>query len=213
MRNPQSLSPEDHERITQAVRAAEAKTSGEIFTVVAQASDDYFYLSGFFAALVALATGLALLVTGLLINEPLSAATIIAVQVFSLLLLLVGLRAFPHLRLLFVPLSVAHRRAANNARRQFLAHGIHATASRAGILIFVSLAEHYAEVIADAGIAEKVEQENWDRLVAVLIDAAQRGDLADGFVDAVQGAGALLATHFPPGHEVGNELDDRLVEI
>ena len=48
----QIFSSEEHERITAAVRKAEKKTSGEIFTVVAQASDDYVFVSGFFFPVV-----------------------------------------------------------------------------------------------------------------------------------------------------------------
>ena len=81
------------------------------------------------------------------------------------------------------------------------------------MLIFVSLAERYAEIVADAGINAKVPQDMWDSIVAGLIDDAKHGRLADGFVTAVAAVGALLAEHFPVGPDDVNELDDHLVEI
>ena len=98
------------------------------------------------------------------------------------------------------------RRASGNAVRQFLAHGLHTTQDRSGVLIFVSLAEHYAEVIADAGINEKVDQSQWDSMIAVLVDCARQGRVADGFVQVIEVCGTLLAEHFP-------ELNDWHVEF
>ena len=94
-----------------------------------------------------------------------------------------------------------------------MAHGIHTTADRSGVLLFVSLAEHYAEVVADAGINEKVDQNEWDDMVATLTQHAAKGQVGEGFVVAIEKAGGLLAEHFPPQKGQVNELDDRLVEI
>jgi putative membrane protein len=106
-----------------------------------------------------------------------------------------------------------HRAAHDNAVRQFLARNIHLTAARTGVLIFVSLAEHYAEVIADSGIDSRVEQRVWDDVVRDLTAAARDDRLADGFVTAIEAVGRVLAEHFPLSPGDANELDDRLVEI
>ena len=119
----------------------------------------------------------------------------------------------PALRLWFVPRSIAYKRASNNAVRQFLAHGIHTTEDRSGLLIFVSLAEHYTEIVADAGINAHVDQTQWDSMIGTLVAHAKRGELADGFVDVIHEAGGLLEKHFPPLEGQQNELDDRLIEI
>jgi putative membrane protein len=80
-------------------------------------------------------------------------------------------------------------------------------------LLFVSLAERYAEVIADEGIATCVDQSAWDGIVDVLVTHAHKGNVADGFVVAAELSGALLATHFPKTDDDTNELDDHLVEL
>ena len=81
------------------------------------------------------------------------------------------------------------------------------------MLLFVSLAERYAEIVADAGINQRVDQAAWNDVVAMLTDHARRGDLADGFVAAVESVGSLLQQHFPVGDEDLNELDDHVVEL
>jgi putative membrane protein len=97
--------------------------------------------------------------------------------------------------------------------QQFFAHGLHHTQNRTGVLIFASVAERYAEIVADAGINEKVTPHVWDQAVAALIAGIKQGRAADGFVAAIEQCGAVLAEHFPPGALNRDELPDKLVEI
>lgn len=212
-RSKSEISIQDHQRITQAIRDAERHTNGEIFAVVAQQSDDYFYIAGFFAAVWALIIGLVLALVGWVAQFTLSVSALAAAQVASFAVSMVIFHFVPGLRMWFVPRAVAYRRASNNAVRQFLAHGIHTTDQRSGILIFVSLAERYAEIVADAGINEKVEQHRWDEMMGHLLEGAKSGQLADGFVTVIEEAGALLGHHFPADDVNRNELDDRLIEL
>lgn len=207
------VSAEDHARITQAIRTVEKGTSGEIYAVVAHQSDDYFFVAGFVAALWALLFGVLLAGFSPFMGYEISPLTLAAAQAASFLCTMVVFWFFPQCRLWFVPRSLAYRRASNNAVRQFLAHGIHTTSDRSGVLVFVSLAEHYAEIVADAGINQKVSQGQWDDMVGTLVAEAKEGRLADGFVAVIEEAGGLLAEHFPPIAGQVSELDDRLVEI
>ena len=136
-----------------------------------------------------------------------------AVIVCLLAIGLVMIRAFPRLRIRLVPRRLRYRRAHENALRQFLGRNVHRTTARTGILIFVSLAERYAEVVADSGIAARVPQSEWDQIVTRLIAAAREHRIPGGFVEAVEAAGVLLSVHFPPAVRDPNELDDHLVEI
>ncbi|MEP0940444.1 MAG: TPM domain-containing protein [Rhizobiaceae bacterium] len=208
-----SISAEDHERITKTIRAVEKRTSGEVFAVVARESDDYFYVAGFMAGLWALLLGCVMAIAATYMRIPISLLMLAIAQLASFAAFLLMFRFFPALRLWFVPRSIAYRRASNNAVRQFLAHGIHTTDDRSGLLIFVSLAEHYTEIVADAGINQRVDQAQWDSMIGVLVDHAKRGELADGFIEVINEAGELLAAHFPPRKGQQNELDDRLIEI
>ena len=212
-RKKSTISATDHERITQAIRAAERRTNGEIFAVVAHRSDDYFFVSGFVIALWTLAILTVLAFAAWLYGVTFDPVIFAAAQCVSLIASLLLLKFVPNLRLWFVPKKIAFQRASAEAVRQFLAHGVHATSTRTGILIYVSLAEHYAEVVADSGIAEKVDQSQWDGMVADLVANAGRGDVAKGFLTAIDRAAGLLALYFPPVLGQENEVDDRLVEL
>ena len=208
-----NVSEQDHERITAAIRKAETKTSGEVYAVVAHQSDDYFYVAGFMAALWALALGFIVAFMSWVLDWSFPASLLAFAQLLSFAATMVIFKFFPAVRLQFVPRSIAYKRASQNAVRQFLSHGIHTTNERSGVLLFVSLAEHYAEVVADEGINQKVEQTEWNDMVSILTQHAARAEVAEGFVVAIEKAGELLSQHFPPTKGQKNELDDRLVEI
>ncbi len=114
--------------------------------------------------------------------------------------------SWPAVRPQVVPGRVRHGRAHALAVQQFLAHGLQMTEARTGVLIFVSLAERHAEVIADAGIAAHVDQAEWDGVIAALVGEIRFGRLADGLAGAVAGVGVVLARHFPAVPGDRNEL-------
>lgn len=207
------ISPEDHERIATAIRAAETKTDGEIYCVVAQASDRYFFPAAFMATgamlVVSLAVAYGLEAWWLSIRLP----HFVLAQLLALASVLVLLWALPGLRIHLVPRRLRYQAAHANAVKQFLARNVHRTMARTGVLIFVSIAEHYAEVVADAGIDAQVGQHVWDGVVRDLTAHAGDDRLADGFVKAIESVGVVLAEHFPVSAGGSNELDDHLVEI
>ena len=207
------LTPEEHAAVTAAIRAAEAETAGEIHCVLACRSDDYFYPA-------ALAVAAALAVLGPAVAALLHAFWFIVppwlfalAQLAAFTAAIGAVAAMPALRIALVPRRLRYRRAHDNALKQFLSRNIHRTEGRTGVLVFVSLAERYAEIVADAAIDDRVEQRVWDEIVAGLVADAAAGRLADGFRAAVNRVGAVLAAHFPVTGTDANELDDHLVEI
>ena len=123
------------------------------------------------------------------------------------------LGSLPRLHHLFVLPSFAADHARHTAETQFMAHGIHLTEARTGVLIYVGLTDRRVEIVADAGINRKVSQDEWDEMARAIESAARQGRLPEGIVRVVGQAGDLLANHFPvlPGDL--NELADRVVEI
>jgi putative membrane protein len=97
--------------------------------------------------------------------------------------------------------------------RQFYAQAIDKTEHRTGVLIFASAAERYVEVVADAGINDKVSSDVWDEAVHALVSAVKEGRPGDGFVAAIGRCGAVLSEHFPPGALKRDALPDKLVEL
>lgn len=213
MKQIKLIAAEDHARIAEAIRQAETDTSGEIYAVLARSSDDYFFAAGFVATCGIL---IAAVIAAFLahwywfdISLPIFGLAVLAAFVTAMLVL----RFLPGVRMMLVPRRIRYRRAHLNALQQFLARNVHITEHRTGILLFVSMAEHYAEVIADAGINARVGQEEWNAIVATLTHHASLATVAEGFVTAIGQAGALLTRHFPVGGERVNELDDHLIEL
>jgi putative membrane protein len=201
------ISESDKTRIADAIRAAEARTAGEIFCVIARHSSDYWLVPIAWAAAVALLTPLPLVY---LTSWP--AAVIYLCQLAVFLVVALAL-SHPKLRFYVVPRRAKHDRAHSEAMRQFFAQGLDKTEHRTGVLIFASVAERYAEIVADAGINEKVTPQVWDRAINELTMAITAGRPADGFVEAVEQCGAVLAAHFPPGALKRDELPDKLLEL
>jgi putative membrane protein len=202
------LSPEDRGRVAAAIRRAEERTSGEIFVVVAAQSGDYRMLPILWGALAALLGGF----VAAALNPDMAAGSLALGQGF-VFLLLAAAALVPPWRVHFVPRAARHARAAARAREQFLAQNLHATQSRTGVLIYVSLAEHHVEIIADTAIDQKVPKDFWQGIVDLLTAEIAAGRLAHGLVLAVEACGAALAEHFPRRPDDRNELPDRLVEI
>lgn len=202
-----NLSDRDRERIAEAIRAAEARTTGEIVCVLARSSSDATALSLFVAAV------LSLILPWLLV-----AFTALAVREILLLqaaafLVLAMLLCQPSVRVTLMPRAARRAAAYRAATDQFVARGIARKKDRAGILIFVSLAERYARIIADDGIAARVSQGEWQDAVDALIAHMRDGQIPDGFVAAIERCGNVLATHFPPTQPGRAELPDRIYVI
>jgi putative membrane protein len=178
----------DRTRITAAIREAESQTAGEIFCVIARQSSDYRLVPLGWAAAVALFAPLPLLYL-----TTWSAPVVYLLQIIAR--------------------QARHDHAHAEAMRQFHAQGIDKTEHRTGVLIFASAAERYVEVVADAGINDKVAPSVWDGAVAGLVASIKTGRPGDGFVTAIKECGGVLATHFPPGALKRDQLPDKLFEL
>lgn len=204
---PVIISDSDKQRIAEAIRQAETRTSGEIFCVMAQHASDYRLVPLAWAAVIALA-----------LPWPLIHFTLWPAGVIYLAQLLVFIAAavvlsLPAIRFHIVPRGAKHERAHALALRQFFAQGLQHTEKRTGVLIFASMAERYAEIVADAEIDAKTAPGEWSKAVAVLIAGLKDDRPGDGFVAAIELCGAVLAKHFPPGALDRDELPNKLVEI
>jgi putative membrane protein len=197
------LSQDDHAAISAAIRAAEAQTCGQIVCVLSRASSDYAYIAILWASVVAL-----------LAPWPLIHFTLWSVQKIYLsqiaIFIVAGLVfSWMPLRVALVPRPVRRAQAHRVALEQFVVRRIANTKNRCGVLIFVSLAEHYARIIADDGIARKVEAVEWQTAIDALTAHMRDGRMAAGFIAAIERCGAVLAAHAPPDGS-DNTLPDRL---
>jgi putative membrane protein len=201
------LSEADRARVIEAIRRAETRTSGEIYCVFARSSSGYRVFPLAWAAVVALLIPLPLIY---LTAWP--AGVIYALQLAGFLATLYGL-ARERIRYKIVPPRTKRERAHQEALRQFAAHGLAHTELRTGVLIFVSIAERYAEVLADSGIDQKVSPDVWDGVVSTLTSAFASGKPADGLVSVIETCASILEQHFPAGAINRDELPNAIVEL
>ena len=109
-------------------------------------------------------------------------------------------------------LQARTERAHAAARREFFAHGLTGTRGRTGVLVYVSRAERYAEIVADKGVRVRIADAQWRTIVADLLGAAGRDALGDGLVAAVEQVGTVLKAELP-GTRGDNQLPNRVIVL
>lgn len=221
------LMPQDHAQVTAAVAQAELGTSGEIVTVVARRSDKYHDVAAhygllaslFVLALLSVWPGLAEACLAPFHDEwaegyDLRALFTVALVLSALAWLIVRLvlNAMP-LRLALTPRATKARRVRARALDLFRTAAEHRTVGGTGVLLYLSLDEHRAELIADESIHSRVAPDVWGAAMAALVTEVKQGRPGAGMAEAVRQIGLVLATHFPRAGDDRNELPDRLIEL
>ena len=197
------ITEQDHVAIAAAIHEAEKQTCGQIVCVLAGSSSDYS------AAPIGWAAVLALIVPWPLIYfTQLPVQRIFLLQLAAFILASLVLSWSP-LRMALVPRAVQRARAHRGAIEQFYLRGLANTKHRCGVLIFASMAEHYARIVADEGIASKVSQSEWQQAIDALIQHMREGQIAAGFIAAIEHCGVVLARHAPPDG-TPDDLPDRI---
>jgi putative membrane protein len=194
---------EDHAAVSTAIREVETRTCGQLVCVLAHASSDYAHIPLLWASALAL-----IVPWPLIYFTPWSVQSIFLLQLGVFLVAGLAFSWMP-LRMALVPRAAQRARAHRAALEQFVVRGITRTQNRAGLLVFVSLAERYARIIADEGIAQKVQNAEWQAAIDALTGHMRDGRIAMGFIAAIERCGAVLAAHAPPDGSP-NVLPDRL---
>ncbi len=191
------FSQADLDRISAAVRAAEARTSGEIVPYFVLQSDAYFEAAWRAAAV----TGGVILLAGILVFLfvdiwlPLTLFEFMAAALFGSLIVFALVHAIPSLKRLLVGRRLMSHRVHLRAEEAFLSEEVFKTRDRTGILIFVSLLEHRVVVLGDSGINAKVTPDHWNGIVAMVVDGMKHGRPAEGLERAIARCGEILAEH------------------
>lgn len=128
-------------------------------------------------------------------------------------LALIAVLQIRSIHLLLVPRSTKKRRASRMAYLQFHSLGVYNTRDRAGVMIFVSLAERHIEILADSGLSKFVTQDIWAAIVNEMAASMRADDLITGYENAIKRCSEILSQHFPDGVNPENELADGLIEI
>ena len=103
--------------------------------------------------------------------------------------------AMPTLARYLIPQPVLDRRVDRRAAQAFLEEEAFDTRDRTGVLLFIAMYEHAIRILCDNGVAEKVPQEPWDRVVADLTLGLKQGDKGAAIAEAVRSCGRILVEH------------------
>lgn len=187
---------------------AEKNTDAELVCVLARQADTYYYIPTLWAALIAMIS-LPLFIWYSPLWLDMNELLIVQWGIFVIVALLLRI---PYIKLLMVPKSVKRRRASNLARHQFLEQNLHCTKQQLGVLIFVSEAERYVEILVDAGIRAKIDDDQWKASIDQMVSQIKAGEVEMGFKNCIGDVGDLLSEFFPATGDK-NELENRLVII
>jgi putative membrane protein len=219
------LTADDLQRVTEAVAKAERESDGEIVTIVARRSDAYHDVALHYAILAMLLVPAwwALVPqswidgwTGTLLgwNAELTRPVVMLLLFAKLILAFLFVRLLLNwrwLRLVLTPGRTKSRRVHRRAVELFRSSCELKTRGRTGVLIYLSLEEHRAEILADRAIAEQVAPEIWGEAMALLVDEVRQGRAGQGLALAVQKVGAVLVPILPPTLGNPDELPNRVI--
>ena len=200
------LNSEQEAIILEAVRQAEAGTSGEIVPMLVADSDDYreaaMRAALILAAILSLTVALAVNDTTIWLFIPLTAILYFPLQALA--------RRLPPLKLAFT--TAAHVRDAVHRRavRAFYESGLHRTREGNGILIFISLLERKVWILGDRGINTVIPPERWTALASGLATGIRAGRMVETLTTTISEVGGILKEHFPHRKDDSNELPDLL---
>jgi putative membrane protein len=221
------LSEADHDKVSAAIAAAEAKSNGEIVAVATPLSDAYHDVALHWALvpLFAVLAWAAWRPTALewwfnffaggwqpepTLGQLLTLLMIFAALKFTVALLI--LKWMP-LRLALTPGTTKHRRVRRRAVTVFRAAAERRTVGRTGVLIYLSMGERRAEIVADEAILKVTDDSTWGEAMAALLEHVRDGRPGDGICAAIEQVGVVLAEHFPRGADDVNEIPDKLIEL
>ena len=221
------LNETQHKIVSDAVEGAEGMTSGEIVTVLADRSDGYSDVALLWAIAVAF-TAMSLfalfplpflelwdrLVGGWLHEWTTGelATMVIALGLVSFTLTW-AVQLWEPLKFALIPGPVKSARAHDAAVKHFKVGAERRTHGRTGVLIYLSMREHRAEIVADVPIAQKVPAEVWGEAMADMLVEIKKDCIAEGMAAGVRDVGKVLSEHFPRAADDQNELPDRLIEV
>ena len=114
-----------------------------------------------------------------------------------------------------LPFEAAWEGVSNRQRAVclFADYGVWDTEDNCGVLIYVNLAEHKVDIVADRGIDRRIDAATWQALCRTMTEGFRQGQFHDATLAAIGQVNALLREHFPASGERPNELPDRPVML
>lgn len=207
------FSAEEQKRICDTVQSAELKTSGELVPMIVSESHGYPMAPVRGGALVAL-------IISLLFTAPLGEMFWLdPSNLWVFLSLFAPVFCLAHfvinrscrLKRWFLFPDEMDAEVQNAAVMSFFTERLYKTRDENGILIFISLLEHRAWVIADKGINDRIPQERWKEAVSIITNGIREKKQCEALCRAIKMIGDILEHEFPVKEDDTNELSDLII--
>jgi putative membrane protein len=219
MKSPASrfLSAEERERVTRCVQEVEKHSSGEIVPVIASSSYGYPAATLLGALLIGVVVSGALTAVDMLLKpwgtlSPLDMWVFPAAFAVCFLVFHELIHGVPALKRFFAGHPQMDAQVLEAALAAFYRHHLADTRDRTGILIYVSVFERRAAVLADEGINAKVPTDSWRQVVDLVVKGIRDGRRAEGLCSAIARCGELITAKFPIRAGDKDELRNLIVE-
>jgi len=204
------LKPERVQLVEQAVHSAERKTSGEIVPMIVRRSSTVGHVP---LLLMSILVALFMVVDGpgwqyAWLGEHWAWYLLDAVV---LLLVSTSLSRLEFVQRLLTTNADQADQVEMRSELEFFESSVNVTDDATGVLLFVSLMERRAVVLADKGIDARVPTETWDEVCQLMIDGIRKGHVGLGLIAAIERCGEILATEFPLQADDENELRNNLI--
>jgi putative membrane protein len=189
-----------------AIAAVEARSSAELVVSVRASSAAYRHAE----VVIGVAAALAALAFLLFSPYPFALHWFLIDPVLVGALVALAASRLPPVRRALTPRAVQERRVRDAAGAVFLAKGVHHTRERTGILLYISLLERRALLVADAAVEREVPRREWRAVAAAIEQVVAGGGDGREVARALAPLGDLLALHLPRRAGDVNELPDEV---
>ncbi len=227
LRKMRLMDDADRQMVSDAVALAEQHTSGEIVTIASEVSDHYGDIANIWATIAAFLSLAAMamfpqfylniinrMLGGWSINF--SIGEILAFVFFIMAIKWAAMRLIMNyipLRIALASKGIKQARVRARAIDLFKVGAQARTRGKTGILIYLSMHERRAEIVADEAISSQIAPEIWGDAMIALVSNLRAGKPGEGMAEAVRQVGVVLAQYLPQGEDNPNELPDRLIEL
>jgi putative membrane protein len=204
------LSEDELKSLSAAITQVERRTSGELRLIIAQRSSRSSHVFPLLTLILAslsliyLWTARHLLMLG-------DTTWILPTVLIGAIVLGYLFSRLPSVQRRLTWTSDLEHQSLMRAELEFHREGLGATADRTGILIFLSVFDHQAVVLADKGIAAKIDKKVWSEIVALVLEGVRKKRLRENLEKAIQLCGDLLAKEFPIKDGDKNELPNHVL--
>jgi putative membrane protein len=200
-----SLTKQDKQAISAAITEAEKSTSAEIVLVVAETSDAYQD----YVVLTALAIGS--LIAGILWAENLlTEFPYLFIVQFAVIALFSCVPVLRNFCIRFIPKKIQQYRAAHRAYGEYINISQNIPATVPVLIFYISLAEHYAHIVAGRLVHEKIPDEIWDYIIDEFAKSVTIKSLPEACIEATHSITSKLARYFPADN-TNNYLSDEVI--